>query len=68
MISIEGQERPWGRFFVMHDQPSYKLKSIEGDPGGRLSYQHHHKTIFWSSFRTMNLARLWVGAKTMFFP
>ena len=43
MISIESEERPWGRFFVLHDQPSYKLKRIEVDPGGRLSYQYHHK-------------------------
>ena len=43
MISIESQERPWGRFFVLHDEPTYKLKRIEVDPGGRLSYQYHHK-------------------------
>lgn len=43
MISIENEERPWGRFFVIHDQPKYKLKRIEVDPGGRLSYQYHHK-------------------------
>ena len=43
MISIESEERPWGRFFVIHDQPEYKLKRIEVDPGGRLSYQYHHK-------------------------
>ena len=43
MISIESEERPWGRFFVLHDEPSYKLKRIEVDPGGRLSYQYHHK-------------------------
>ena len=43
MISIESEERPCGRFFVLHDQPSYKLKRIEVDPGGRLSYQYHHK-------------------------
>ena len=43
MIAIESEERPWGRFFVLHDQPSYKLKRIEVDPGGRLSYQYHHK-------------------------
>ena len=24
MISIESEERPWGRFFVIHDQPTYK--------------------------------------------
>jgi mannose-6-phosphate isomerase len=43
MISIESEERPWGRFFILHDHPSYKLKRIEVDPGGRLSYQYHHK-------------------------
>ena len=43
MISIESEERPWGRFFVLHDESNYKLKRIEVDPGGRLSYQYHHK-------------------------
>ena len=43
MISIESEERPWGRFLVIHDQPTYKLKRIEVDPGERLSYQYHHK-------------------------
>tara|TARA_X000001036_G_scaffold388375_1_gene384647 strand:+ start:503 stop:853 length:351 start_codon:yes stop_codon:yes gene_type:complete len=43
MISIEKEERPWGRFFVLHDEPDYKLKRIEVDPKGRLSYQYHHK-------------------------
>ena len=43
MISIESEERPWGRFFVVHNEPTYKLKRIEVDPGGRLSYQYHYK-------------------------
>ena len=43
MISIESEERPWGRFFVLHDETTYKLKRIEVDPCGRLSYQYHHK-------------------------
>jgi len=43
MISIESEERPWGRFFVLHDESNYKLKRIEVDPGGRLSYQYHNK-------------------------
>ncbi len=43
MISIESEERPWGRFFVLHDEPDYKLKRIEVEPGGRLSYQYHLK-------------------------
>ena len=32
-----------GRFFVLHDELNYKLKRIEVDPGGRLSYQYHNK-------------------------
>ena len=43
MKSINSEERPWGRFYVLHDQPTYKLKRIEVDPGERLSYQYHHK-------------------------
>ena len=43
MISIESEERPWGRFYVIHNELSYKLKRIEVDPGERLSYQYHHK-------------------------
>ena len=43
MISIESEERPWGCFFVLHDEPKYKLKRTEVNPGGRLSYQYHHK-------------------------
>ena len=43
MITLESEERPWGRFFVLHDEPTYKLKRIEVDPGGRISYQYHSK-------------------------
>ena len=43
MISIESEERPWGRFFVIHNESNYKLKRIEVDPGRRLSYQFHTK-------------------------
>lgn len=43
MNFINSEERPWGRFYVLHDQPTYKLKRIEVDPGGRLSYQYHNK-------------------------
>jgi len=41
MISIEKEERPWGRFFVLHDEPTYKIKRIEVETGHRLSYQYH---------------------------
>ena len=43
MKSIEKEERPWGSFFVIHDEPNYKLKRIEVDPGKRLSYQYHNR-------------------------
>tara|TARA_B100001175_G_scaffold299212_1_gene290416 strand:- start:256 stop:606 length:351 start_codon:yes stop_codon:yes gene_type:complete len=43
MILKESEERPWGRFFVLQDNPNYKIKRIEVDPGERLSYQYHNK-------------------------
>lgn len=43
MISIESEERPWGRFFVMPDESTFNLKRIEVDSGGRLSYQYYYK-------------------------
>ena len=38
MISIDSEERLWGIFFVLRDEPNYKLKRIQVDPEGRLSY------------------------------
>ena len=43
MIAKEIEKRPWGCFLVIHDEPTYKLKRIEVDPGKRLSYQYHNK-------------------------
>ena len=43
MISIESEELLEVGFIVSHDEPTYNLKRIEIDPGGRLSYQYHHK-------------------------
>ena len=34
--------RPWGNYTVINDQPNYKLKIIEVNPGQRLSYQYHN--------------------------
>jgi mannose-6-phosphate isomerase len=39
----ESEERPWGRYYVIHDQQHYKLKRIEVEPSQRLSYQYHYK-------------------------
>ena len=43
MKFIETEKRPWGQYFVIHDEKNYKLKRIEVEPNGRLSYQFHHK-------------------------
>jgi mannose-6-phosphate isomerase len=33
--------RPWGRYEVLADNSSYKVKTITVEPGKRLSYQRH---------------------------
>lgn len=35
--------RPWGRFEVLADDPTYKSKLIVIDPGAQISYQMHSK-------------------------
>ena len=38
---INNNERPWGKYFVLDDNPDYKIKRIEVKPKARLSYQFH---------------------------
>jgi mannose-6-phosphate isomerase len=38
---VPENERPWGRYDVLADEASYKVKSIVVQPGQRLSYQRH---------------------------
>lgn len=46
---LEVGERPWGKYFVLQDEPTFKVKKIEVQPGHRLSYQfHHHRQEFWT--------------------
>lgn len=41
--------RPWGQYWVLDDRPSHKVKRIEVNPGGRLSYQYHsHRSEVWT--------------------
>jgi mannose-6-phosphate isomerase len=35
--------RPWGEYFVLSDEPTYKVKRIVVHPGCRLSYQRHER-------------------------
>ena len=37
------EERPWGKFEILIDNDYCKVKRITVRPGGRLSYQYHHK-------------------------
>jgi mannose-6-phosphate isomerase len=37
------EERPWGRYRILDDQPGYKVKRIVVAPGMRLSYQRHSR-------------------------
>ena len=40
---IEKEDRPWGSFFVIHEEEDYKLKRLEITSNKRLSYQFHDK-------------------------
>jgi mannose-6-phosphate isomerase len=40
---IESEDRPWGKFFVIHDESEYKIKRLEIFPNQRLSYQYHKR-------------------------
>ena len=37
------EDRPWGRYTVLEERESYKVKRIEVFPESRLSYQRHEK-------------------------
>ncbi len=41
MGTMETSERPWGTYTVLEDARDHKVKRIEVNPGGRLSYQRH---------------------------
>lgn len=40
---MEHDVRPWGQYWVLEDAPTHKVKRIEVNSGGRLSYQYHYK-------------------------
>lgn len=42
------EQRPWGSFEVLSDEPTHKVKRLVVDPGQRLSYQRHaHRSEHW---------------------
>ena len=42
-MSLEKSERPWGRYEVLQESSTHKVKCIWVAPGKRLSYQRHQK-------------------------
>ena len=43
------ETRPWGKFEILSDEPTFKAKKIIVDPGGQLSYQsHQHRSEHWT--------------------
>jgi len=41
MSELEKSERPWGRYEVLQESDTHKVKCIWMNPGARLSYQRH---------------------------
>ena len=45
---METEERPWGFYKVLFDNPNYKVKEILVSSGQRLSYQlHYQRSEHW---------------------
>ena len=45
---MESEQRPWGRYDVLSDEPDHKVKRLTVEPGHRLSYQRHaHRSEHW---------------------
>jgi len=42
-FKMEKATRPWGKYYVIHEDKNYKIKRIEVETGKRLSYQYHNK-------------------------
>ena len=46
--SLIREERPWGSYSVIDEGERYKVKSIDVNPGHRLSLQkHYHRAEHW---------------------
>jgi len=48
MNSQKSASLPWGRWEILCEEMSYKVKRITVNPGQRFSYQQHHKrSEYW---------------------
>ncbi len=47
-LDLGSEERPWGSWHVLGEQPGHKVKRIHVTPGRRLSLQsHEHRAEHW---------------------
>ena len=42
-MSVMIEQKPWGYYEILLDAENTKVKRITVNPGGKLSYQYHHK-------------------------
>jgi len=42
-MALEKSDRPWGRYEVLQESATYKVKCLWINPGKRFSYQRHTK-------------------------
>lgn len=62
-LPLYTEERPWGSFTVLQDEPHFKLKKLRVSPGHRLSLQlHHRREEHW--IVTQGSPRVTVGERT----
>ncbi|WP_068596585.1 phosphomannose isomerase type II C-terminal cupin domain [Vaginella massiliensis] len=46
---MEIGQRPWGKYYVLDDAETHKVKRVEVEVGARLSYQYHyHRSEVWT--------------------
>ena len=61
-MALEHDERPWGSYTVLDDEPGHKVKRIVVQSGQRLSYQRHeHRSEHW--FVVAGTARVTLDGK-----
>jgi len=67
------EERPWGSYEILLDEPYTKVKKITVKPGARLSYQYHEKraenwtVVFGTALITIDGVELEVTEGNSFF-
>jgi len=65
---MEIGQRPWGQFYVLNEKDNFKLKRIEVNPEGELSYQSHKfREEIWTCVKGQGLVTL-EGKQQVFIP